>query len=314
MEHNHCLYQKYRPQNLEDLKGNKKTKKVLSDLLDRDYEKIPKVFLLTGDPGTGKTTTAHILKRELEIADGFYEYNAGDERKLEDIRKIITELQYPSLDGSDKMYFFDECHQLTAASWEALNKPTENVPEGVFFVFATSEAGKVPKAIKTRATHLSFAALNDNEMYDYLIEVLEKENTDFSDDVLDEIVKISQGSSRMSLNILDKVIDSDLEEKELIELIREEEGGNTSTVKDICSILLKKEDHSAWEEVRSILKSQKMDPESTRRGILGYLNACLLGGAEKAAFLMECFEENYYDSGAAGLSLSCFKACFLGED
>jgi len=307
---NNALHQKYRPEYFEDLYGNPETVETLMSLFDRDIEKIPKVFLLTGNPGTGKTTTAYAIKNELEC-ESFFEYNGGNERKLEDIRRIIQETKYPSLDGGVKIYFFDECHQITPAGFEALNKPLEFTENNTFFILATSEPDKVPAAIKTRATHLHFNPLSEKDVLQLLNDVCADEKFEVTEKYLKGIAKNCEGSSRLALKTLDTIMG--LEEDSVIEnVINQMSLEDTAEIKELCQILIKEEGAMAWKSCKGVLKSLKDDPEKVRRAVLGYLNAVVLNnGGMKEAMVMECFEENYFNSGKAGLTLSCFKACNL---
>jgi DNA polymerase III gamma/tau subunit len=307
---NNTLQQKYRPKNLDDLYGNESVIDMMFSFLDRPIEKMPKVFLFTGKPGTGKTTMAYVLKEELQCSN-FFEFNASNERKLEDVRRIIQESKYPALDGGIKIYFFDEVHQLTPAAFEALNKPLEFTEKNTFFILATSEPDKVPAAIKTRATHLHFNSLQPSEILKLLNDVCKKEKIKIDKKHLKTISEKCEGSSRLALKTLDTIMNLEEESSitEILSLISVEDNAN---IKELCQALLKAQGDSGWNKVKNIVKNLKEEPESVRRAVLGYMNAVLLNnGGARAALIIECFENNYFDSGKAGLSLSCFKACFL---
>lgn len=203
------------------------------------------------------------------------------------------------------------CHQLTPAAFEALNKPLEFTEKNTFFILATSEPDKVPAAIKTRATHLHFNSLQPSEILKLLNDVCKKEKIKIDKKHLKTISEKCEGSSRLALKTLDTIMNLEEESSvtEILSLISVEDNAN---IKELCQALLKAQGDSGWNIVKNIVKNLKEEPESVRRAVLGYMNAVLLNnGGARAALIIECFENNYFDSGKAGLSLSCFKACFL---
>jgi DNA polymerase III gamma/tau subunit len=144
--------------------------------------------------------------------------------------------------------------------------------------------------------------------------ILKKEKIkDFKETILEKITELSNGSPGIALKYLDMVIDMK-EEKEALNLLKSS-GTSENDVLELCRALVdfKVNDKTRWNKVRKILKDFKGDAESARRPILGYLNSCILSNSEgdNFAIIMDEFKNNFYDSGKAGLSLACYKSCFI---
>lgn len=297
---------KYRPKYLDEMVGNKAAISMVEKYLEREISKIPSAWLLTGPSGTGKTTMARILKEELECDDlGFMEYNASNTRGIDTIRQIQDSCRIPPMKGSTKVYLIDECHMLTSEAQNGALKMLEDSPPGVFFMLATTNPEKLIPTLVKRCAAIKLETVSPTVIMTLLQEVVEAEEKTIPSAILSAISKNCEGTPRDALRILDAVIDME-DEKEMLYCIQEGIPENESLF-DFCKMLLDKK--VKWNEIASWLKENKAEPESTRRGVLGILNAFLLkDGNNTTAAVMECFENNYYDSGKAGLTLSCLAA------
>jgi len=211
------------------------------------------------------------------------------------------------------------CHGLLGASQEALLKALEEPPSHVHFILCTTNPEALKDTFKRRCHIYEVSPLTSSQMMQHLKKILKKEKVNnFSEDVLDKVVELSNGSPGIALKYLDMVIDIE-DAQEAIKLLKTS-GTSENDVIDICRALVNfnVNNQTRWLKVRGLLSSFKGDAESARRPILGYLNSCLLKSTgtegENFALIMDEFKDNFYDSGKAGLSLACFKAVHLLED
>lgn len=207
-------------------------------------------------------------------------------------------------------YFVNElavhnCHQGTPAFFNALLKTLEEPPEHVYFFLCTTDPQKVLKTVLSRCMAFTVAPLNKDELFNLLVEVVEKEEADLTDDHLDLLVNASEGIPREALMMLDSVIDLDAGQidKAITEIKTQEK-----LAIDLCRALLKGE---SWKSIATILKNLKEEEETVRRIVLGYMNTVLLGGGkglDKASLTIEEFSKPFFNSGRAGLTNACYMA------
>jgi hypothetical protein len=202
------------------------------------------------------------------------------------------------------------CHQLTGASLEGLLHFLEEPPKDVYIVLTTTEPDKLKVTIKRRCFHGEVTPLIRSEMNNLFKTILKKEKKEVDKEVLDKIIKESDGSPGMALKYLDMVLDMDKDQG--IEIITKATKSESSVI-DLCRTLLdpKLNSKSRWKNCQEILKTIDGEPESIRRGVLGYMTKVMLSdsNASVAANTASNFTENYYDSGKAGLVLSVYLCC-----
>ncbi|MFA5049231.1 MAG: AAA family ATPase [Patescibacteria group bacterium] len=306
------LNTKYRPTVLADFFGNTSLKESLSQVLSRKKE-IPQSFLFTGKSGSGKSTLARIIANELRIDEiNRHVYNAANTRGIDTIREIIDSTKYSPLHGTNnkRIYILEESHQLTGASLEGLLHFLEEPPKDVYIVLTTTEPDKLKVTIKRRCFHGEVTPLIRSEMNNLFKTILKKEKKEVDKEVLDKIIKESDGSPGMALKYLDMILDMDKDQG--IEIITKATKSESSVI-DLCRTLLdpKLNSKSRWKNCQEILKTIEGEPESIRRGVLGYMTKVMLSdsNASVAANTASNFTENYYDSGKAGLVLSVYLCC-----
>lgn len=296
------LYKKYRPRSLKTVIGNQATVKTLANMFERGT--LPHTILLHGESGTGKTTIARIIKKELECSDvDFKEVNCSDNRGIDTIREIRRIMNMKPTGGDVRIWLLDECHRLTGEAMDAALKILEDTPSHVYFILCTTDPQKLIKTIKTRCCQLPMELLSDNDEKRLIQRVLKKEEEELDDDLIDKIIDAANGSSRKALVILDRVLNLPPEDRESAVSEEPEE----KEVIDLCRALIKGE---SWSKVAKMLKELKVEPESIRYVVLGYARSCLLGGgavSKKAALIIDAFSRNFYDSKNAGLALACYE-------
>lgn len=295
------LYHKYRPQTLQEVKGNKHIVPTLEKMLETMDSR---VFLLHGGTGCGKTTIARIIKNELEVADEDYqEIDSADFRGIDTIRELRRNSGFKPLSSTYRMYVLDECHKLTNDAQNALLKILEDTPPHLIFILCTTEAEKIIKAIRGRCTAFNVQPLMGTEMKGLLRRVCKLETGEVLDgELLDKIVQESVGHPRNALQILEQVLITEPENRmAVIEKAAEEQ---TQSI-ELCRALL---GNSSWKKVSAILDGLKgQDAESIRRHVLGYAQSVLLKTDNPVAGLvLEEFMEPFYNSLFPGLVYACY--------
>ena len=227
------LYRKYRPQTFKDLIGQENIVKALSNAIN--LNKISHAYLLCGPRGTGKTTTARIIAKSLNCAQGptlepcgecpsckditnstpidVIEIDAASNRKVEDARNILEKIQFVPVNGRFKIYIIDEVHMLTTEAFNTLLKTLEEPPENVIFILATTEPHKVLDTIISRCQRFDFRRITTEDIVARLQYICEQENISITQDALYTIARSSAGGMRDSLALLDQisVLDADKE-------------------------------------------------------------------------------------------------------
>lgn len=195
------------------------------------------------------------------------------------------------------------CHRLTMDAQEALLKPVENCPENTYLFFTTTDASKINAALKTRMIIIPVAPVDDAELTELVNSVALKESITLDPSVTEHIVASAYNSPRRALTMLEKVIGLPLEEQLKVAGYADEV--ETAAI-DICRALSRR---VPWTDITAILSTLTVEPEAVRRAVLGYMRKCLLAKDNPRAYLvMTAFEKNYYDTGNAGLVMSCYAA------
>lgn len=297
------LYQKYRPDSLEDIKGNENLVTSLSTFLSTK-DKCPHAFLLSGPTGCGKTTIGRIIAKELGCCGSdLKEIDTGDFRGIDTIRDIRQNALYAPIESSCRVWIIDECHQLTKDAQNALLKILEDTPQHVYFILCTTDPENLLPTIKGRCQSYQVELLNDRQMIMLLKKILREEDDTVDKEVLEQIVKSGGGHPRDTINILEQVLSVNPEERMEFAKISQEQ--QVQAV-ELCRLLLNRS--STWDSVKSVLNSLKGQKEETlRRMVLGYCQAILLKTEnDYAAFVMENFLEPFYNTGYGGLVYACY--------
>lgn len=304
------LYNKHRPKTLEKLVSNKQNVKILQKYADKKPKDRPHFFIFVGGAGCGKTTLAHIMAHMFGCrGDNLGEYNSASYRGIDSVRQIIDRMQRsPTGDSTCRAFILEEVHRLSGEALDAFLVPTENCPEHVYFFFTTTNPEKLGTALKSRAQIINVPTLTDEELVKVMERVARLEKADIESKTLAKIAERSAGSARMALSTLEKVLALPKEDHKHFEKMIED----TQTYAiDLCRLLMKR---PKWPEVSKLLRVLADNPEGVRLAVLGYANAVLLGGNPSAYDIILCFEKNYYDTGKAGLSKSCFEFIFGTEE
>lgn len=308
------LYKKHRPKRLQDLVGQAGAIKSIEKLIYS--ERVPHAILLTGPSGVGKTTIARILKKHLKCSDhDFLERNCADFRGIDDIREIRRHCDYRPLGGSVRIFLIDECHKLSNDAQNAFLKLLEDTPSHVYFMLATTDAGKLIKTIHTRCSQIKLGPIGPEDIATLLETVIKKEGFEISKVVREDIIEVSEGSARKALVILEQVAGLE-SEKEQLQAIQTTTFNKDTAFKLAQGLLFP--DKTSWLEVAALLRElNEQEPEGIRYCILGYARAMLVGNKEgkppnpkfaaRAYMIIDHFSRNFYDSKHAGLAACCWE-------
>ncbi len=292
------FHTKYRPTKWEDVLGQGATVKSLKATVKANRAH---VFLFTGPSGTGKTTLASILANtfagEHAHAANIIDFPASEKSGKDDIKEIIRLAGYKGVGKSPvKSVIVDECHRLSAAAWDALLKPTETPAQHVYWMFCTTEPGKVPKAILTRCLRYDLKPVSDDDVFKLLVKVVEAEGLDVSDEILDAIADNAGGSPRQALVYLEKCLYAE-SANEARALMRS--AGQSKEVVDLCRLLVS--GRGRWRDAVKIISQIDGEAESCRIVMVNYVAAILLKTTDerRAKFLLgllEAFRQPYNTS------------------
>lgn len=289
-----------RPKNFDEVVGNKSTIESLKTILDRDDK--PHVYLFSGPTGCGKTTFARIFSNLLGCSkQDLLEYNSANTRGIDTAREIISSMRYKPLSGNIRVYLLDECHKWTKDFMDAMLKPFEDTPQHVYFLLCTTEPDRLLKTIRNRCSQFTVQKLQSNRIVRLLNKICEKENIKIPDDIIKEVAISSEGCPRQALVILDQIRGLDTED--MAEAIRDA-GVEQKQIIELCRALL---ENKSWSVISKIVKGIEDEPEKVRRAVLGYMTSVLLSKDNlQAGIVIEFFEEHFFNSGKAGLTLACY--------
>ncbi|RJO70573.1 MAG: DNA polymerase III subunit gamma/tau, partial [Myxococcales bacterium] len=222
------LARKYRPNSFEEIIGQEHATRTLTNAIKQG--KIHHAFLFTGTRGVGKTTTARVLAKALccqsfpeptptpcgtcdsctAIGRGsdidVNEIDGASNNSVNDVRDLRDNVQYRPQRARFKIYIIDEVHMLTGAAFNALLKTLEEPPPHVKFIFATTEAHKIPATILSRCQRYDFKAVSAKEIAQLIGKLLAKEGVSISEAALRMVARKARGSVRDGLSLIDSVL------------------------------------------------------------------------------------------------------------
>ena len=267
------FHQKYRPNNLDELVGQKFISITLKQALLT--KKIAPAYLFNGPRGTGKTSSARIFAKSLncqafdqptitpcckcdlcrQITDGsaldIIEIDAASNTGVENIREIIERARFAPTQARWKVYVIDECHMLSTAASNALLKTIEEPPSRVVFILATTNPERVLNTIKSRCQKFDFRRISPSDIFQHLSEIAEKESIKYEVQALKMIAKRSNGGMRDAQSLLEQLnllpegitinniqnLLGEVSESELTNLIKSLVESNPESLIDTCNKL-----------------------------------------------------------------------------
>ncbi len=274
---------KYRPKTFDDLLGQEVVAETIINSINAN--KIPNAYLFTGIRGIGKTTIARIVAKSLNCKNGIenlckenfcencdaiansshidvLEIDAASKTGVDDVRDLIEFSRYGPTSSKFKIFIIDEVHMLSKQAFNALLKTLEEPPEYLKFVFATTEIKKIPITVVSRCQRFDLSRIKSSELFKYIKMIKDKENGKISDDALKLIIKISEGSVRDALSLLDRALLSLNNDEELdLKTIQKIFGYfDKSQLIDLFELILKGDEKKVIEVYRKIF-DQGVDPK-----------------------------------------------------
>ena len=224
---------KYRPQIFEDLIGHEEISSTIYNSIK--VNKAPNAYLFTGIRGIGKTTFARIVAKALNCEKGVeslcndnfctnceaiaksnhidvLEIDAASKTGVDDVRELIEFSRYAPSVAKYKIFIIDEVHMLSKQAFNALLKTLEEPPKYLKFIFATTEFKKIPITVISRCQRYDLARVQSEKLFNYIKNIGKKEEKEIEDNAIKLIVKISEGSVRDALSLLDRALISDYED------------------------------------------------------------------------------------------------------
>ena len=227
---------KYRPQTFQDLIGQDMIGETILNSIKAD--KIPNAYIFTGIRGTGKTSTARIIAKTLNCLNGIenickekmcescnsitesnhidvLEMDAASNTGVDSVRELIEFSRYGPTTAKYKIFIVDEVHMLSKQAFNALLKTLEEPPTYLKFIFATTEIKKIPITVVSRCQRFNLSRVKSIKLFEYIKKIKDEENGKVTDDALKLIVKISEGSVRDALSLLDRALISSVDNQEI---------------------------------------------------------------------------------------------------
>ena len=220
------MARKRRPQAFETVVAQSHVTTTLQNAIR--LERVAQSYLFSGPRGTGKTTTARLLAMALNCEHGptaepcgecascvairqgnsmdVLEIDGASNRGIDEIRQLREEVGYAASQGKRKVYIIDEVHMLTTEAFNALLKTLEEPPAHVVFVFATTEAHKVPETILSRCQRYNFRRIPPVAIVEELKQAVDEEGVTAEESALFLIARKADGGMRDALSLLDQVI------------------------------------------------------------------------------------------------------------
>lgn len=201
----------YRPSKFSDVVGQAYVKEILMNQLETG--EVKHAYLFCGGAGTGKTTSARIFAKEVNDGKGTpIEIDAASNNGVENVRDIIEDSKFKSLDSRYKVYIIDEVHMLSTGAFNALLKTLEEPPAGTIFILCTTDPQKIPATIMSRVQRFDFTRIPNEDIVHQLAYILEAEcqqGAPYSWDLeaLAFIGKLANGGMRDAITRLEKVLD-----------------------------------------------------------------------------------------------------------
>jgi DNA polymerase III subunit gamma/tau len=217
---------KYRPQTFEQVVQQSHVTQTLTNAITAG--RVAHAILFSGPRGTGKTTVARILAKAMNCVQGptaqpcnqcqsckeitggssadVFEIDGASNNSVDQVRELRENLKYMPVRSRYKIYIIDEVHMLSLAAFNALLKTLEEPPEHILFMFATTEAHKIPITILSRCQRHDLRRIEGEAIAGHLKFICEAEAVEIDEMSISLIAREGGGSMRDSLSLLDHVL------------------------------------------------------------------------------------------------------------
>ncbi|WP_419817234.1 DNA polymerase III subunit gamma and tau [Glaciibacter flavus] len=299
-----ALYRRYRPESFAEMIGQSQVTDPLMTALRAD--RVNHAYLFSGPRGCGKTTSARILARCLNCADGptdtpcgkcdscielgrggggsldVVEIDAASHNGVDDARDLRERAIFAPARDRYKIFILDEAHMVTPQGFNALLKLVEEPPDHVKFIFATTEPEKVLGTIRSRTHHYPFRLVPPGQMLEYVQQLCDAEGVSVAPGVLPLVVRAGGGSPRDTLSLLDQLMagseDSTVDYERAVSLLGYTHGALLDEVIDAIAI---RDASAAFAGVDRVIQTGQ-DPRRFVEDLLERLRDLIVVGATSA--------------------------------
>lgn len=289
---------KYRPESFEEIKGHDK---VIDEIKTNVEEDNLSHMIFYGPAGTGKTTTAKVVAKEVfgdEYERNFREMNASDESGIGVIRNKVKEFaRSQGLDENFKIMFLDEADKLSQDAQQALRRIIEDNSDRCVFILSCNYEQQLIDPIKSRTNMYNFSSLKKEALMDQLEEVAEENDITITDEAKGKLVDEANGDMRYVLNKMQNMsvknkeigkedIIGDKTEKEHMKILSAISQGSFNTAREQAEEFLN-QGYSERQLLRHlhefVLDTDKMDQQTKARVInqIAQTDSNIVQGAEK---------------------------------
>ncbi len=222
------LSRKYRPQSFDEMVGQQHVARILRGALASD--RVGHAYLFVGPRGVGKTTTARIFAKALNCAGegregrdpcgtcascrditagndlDVVEMDAASNNHVEDVRRLREQVGYATVRSRHRIWIVDEVHMLSMPAFNAFLKTLEEPPEGVKFIFCTTEEHKLPDTFRSRCQRVEFKPIDEASMAARLTDLAAREGAELEDGLAEEMARAALGGLRDAESLLEQLI------------------------------------------------------------------------------------------------------------
>jgi DNA polymerase-3 subunit gamma/tau len=287
-----ALYREWRPKVFSDVIGQEHITTTLINEIKAG--RIGHAYLFSGTRGTGKTTCAKIMAKALnciDLKDGepcnvchmcrkidsglsldVIEQDAATNNKVDDIRELVDEVQYPPHEGKYKVYILDEVHMLSTGAVNAFLKTLEEPPSHVVFILATTDPQKLPVTILSRCQRFDFKRIRYEEIGKRLRLIADRKGIYAEDKSLELIARVSDGAMRDALSMMDQAIsmgEGKLDYEEVLDMLGL---SGTENLFRISEAILKKDVRNAIQILDEVVDGGKDPYGFTKDLVLHFRN------------------------------------------
>jgi DNA polymerase-3 subunit gamma/tau len=269
------LYRRYRPSNFDEVRGQDHVVGVLEKEVKN--KKPAHAYLFAGSRGTGKTSVARILAKELGVsAKDLYEIDAASNRGIDDIRELREGVYAMPFESPYRFYIIDEAHMLTKEAWNAFLKTLEEPPSHAIFVLATTERDKVPETIQSRCEIYNFKQPTQAMLAESVADVAKSEGYSLERSASELVALLAEGSFRDALSILQKVLAvSENKKIEVSEVEAVSGAPRGELVRQILEALGKKDSNAGLKVIQTAV-SENMDARTLAKLLIHRMRIVLL--------------------------------------
>ncbi len=304
------LYHKYRPMQFKEIVGNKANIKSIKNALLQINQ--AKAYLLVGDSGCGKTTTARIMSLVLnclKIEDGepclncnncvaiqtgactdIIEVNAADTRGIDDARALRESMSFMPMQLKAKIYIIDEAQGLTPDAQQTLLKVLEEAPAHVFIILCTTDPQKIKSTVKNRCQTFKFKKLPKSNIVHLLDMVATYETYPIDKDTLEVIADAADGSPRNALVLLQQAAQLGFDDLDAVKKLISMDEGSDEGIMKLCFVMFGARPVS-WSAISSIYNEVKHNgAEAIWMTVAGFARNKLLKGGKDTLFYAKALE------------------------